>query len=140
MNFNDSYLRLYQHLKLLPPGSPEFMRKLLAFSSALEKLFPKEFHQKMQDLKVVDLMKDLNSAGGEMVKQIDQFHLNPQTKTIEVILNKETLSAPIVDINKFIENNLNLKPNQADYWLVLSYLTRMENFELFQITHGLILS
>lgn len=139
MNFNDAYSKLHIQIKLLPPGGPDFIKQLLAYSSVLEKLFPVEFKQKLIELNLTKLIEDMNSAAGEMVKEIDYFNLNPNSKTIEVVMGPDSISAPIVDIKNFIETELKLNPSSPDYWFTLSYLTRIENFELFQITHGIIL-
>ena len=84
-------------------------------------------------------MNDMNLTAGEMVKQVDSFSLNPETRTIEVTLGDDTLASPIVDLRDYIVNKLSLEADSQKYLIALSFLSRTENFELFQITHALIL-
>jgi hypothetical protein len=139
MNFNIFYAKLKNQLSQLDPQSSDYGKQILAFSSVIEKLYPKEFKKKLDDLKITKLLEDLNSAGGEMVKNVDSFNLDPQNRTIEVSLSNEKLQGPLVDLQKFIQNKLNLKPEHEDYLLALSYLSRTHIFQLFQIVQGLIL-
>lgn len=139
MNFNIFYSKLKKQLAGLDTQSEDYGKQVLAFSSVVEKLYPKEFKKKMDDLKVSKLLEDLSAAGGEMVKNVDSFHIDPHNKTIEVTLSDERLQGPLVDLQKFMQTKLSISPNHEDYLLVLSYLSRNHVFQLFQIVHGLIL-
>jgi hypothetical protein len=139
MEFNLFYSKLKAQLATLDPQSLDYGKQVLAFSSVVEKLYPQELKQKLETLQVSQLLQDLSQAGGEMVKQVDFFHLDPQTKTIKVVLNDETLQGPLVDLPQFIQNSLHLNPDHEDYLLVLSYLSRTHIFQLLQIVYGLIL-
>ena len=139
MNYTELSSKIFTHLKTLPGQSPTFMKHLLAYSTVLEKMHPQEFSLKMKELKVAEAMDQMKQVASEMVKQADSFHLNPSTRTIEVSLGEDTISSPIVDVREYITKDLNIEKDSQDYYLVLSYLSRIENFELFQITQALIL-
>lgn len=139
MNFNIFYSKLKAQLASLDSQSEDYGKQVLAFSSVVEKLYPKEFKSKLDDLKINKLLEDLSSAGGEMVKKVDSFTLDPQSRTITVSLSDELLQGPLVDLTKFIKNELQIKPDHEDYLLVVSYLSRNHVFQLFQIVYGLIL-
>lgn len=139
MDFNTFYSKLKAQLSSLDPQSLDYGKQVLAFSSVVEKLYPQELQAKLDHLKVNKLLQDLSEAGGEMVKQVDFFHLDPHSKTIKVVLNDETLQGDLVDLQGFIQTNLGITPDHEDYLLVVSYLSRTHIFQLLQIVYGIIL-
>ena len=139
MNYQETSNKIYNHLKTLPVQSSTFMKHLLSFSTVLEKLHPQEFNNKMKELKIDEVMKEMMSTAGEMIKQSDSFNLNPANRTIEVTLGEDTISSPIVDLREYLTETLKIEKDSENYYLALSYFSRTENFELFQITQALIL-
>ena len=139
MNYNEVEKKLYDQVLSSKDDALKYMKSILSFSSVLEKMFPKEFNEKMTQLGVLSLMKDLYESAGEMIKAVENFQLNTADKTIEVNLDGMKLCSPIVDINDYIQNNLKIEKDTVDYLLVLSFLSRTENFEMFQITQAIIL-
>ena len=139
MNYLEVEKKLYDQVLASKDEPLKYMKSILSFSSVLEKLYPKEFNEKMTKIGVLSLMKDLYDSAGVMIKEIENLQLNVEDKTIEVNMDGMKLCSPIVDLSEYIEKNLGLDKTSIDYLLVLSFLSRTENFEMFQITQAIIL-
>lgn len=138
-SYKEAEDKIFNYLQTQDKKSPTYLKSLLSFSSVLEKLFPKEFDDKMMLLGVKELMSESYATAGEMIKKSDTYYLNPYKRTIEVNLGDEKIESPIIELQDFMKSVLKLKEDTVDYLLVLSYLSRIENFELFQITQAIIL-
>ncbi len=139
MDFNTFSQKIYAHLLSLDETSPIFLKSLLSYSSILEKNYPNEFKSKLKEIGILEIMDKMVEHAGEMVKLSDSFHLNPIQKTIEISLGEEQLVSPLIDLKSYLSNDLGLVEKTEDYFIALSYLSRLENYELFQITHAIIL-
>lgn len=139
MTYLEVEKKLYDQVLASKDEPLKYMKSILSFSSVLEKLYPKEFNEKMKKIGVLSLMKDLYDSAGVMIKEIENFQLNVEDKTIEVNMDGMKLCSPVVDLGEYIEKNLGLDKTSVDYLLVLSFLSRTEHFEMFQITQAIIL-
>lgn len=137
MNFLETKTKLYNHLITLDKSSEEYARKLLAYSSVLEKMFPVEFNQLVQKAEVSVKMILLNQVAMDMIKELDRYNINPELKTIEVFMDDQTLTAPLINLPEYIKNNFKYDTDE-DFLFILSFLVRMNNFEIIQIAECII--
>lgn len=137
MNFLETKTKLYNHLITLDKSSEEYARKLLAYSSVLEKMFPVEFNQLIVKSEVSAKMNLLNQVAMDMIKELDRYNINPELKTIEVFMDNQTLTAPLINLPEYIQNNFKYDADE-DFLFILSFLVRMNNFEIIQIAECII--
>lgn len=137
MNFIETNTKLYNHLISLNPDSQEYARKLLAYSSVVEKMFPQEFHQLMVQSQVSQKMEVLSKVSMDMITELDRYQIDSDLKEIKVFMDNQTLTAPLIDLKDYIRKNFKIE-KESDYLMILSYLVRINNFEIIQIAECII--
>lgn len=106
-------------------GQSDFENKVLAFSSALEKLFPKDFNQTLETLKVKEKLEKMNDKASEIISQ-NQFSVNLEDKTISLNVNDEETKVELIDLKSFIEQEFETSEGAFDFYLIYGFLLRPE--------------
>lgn len=106
-------------------GQSDFESKVLAFSSALEKLFPKDFNQTLETLKVKEKLEKMNEKASEIISQ-NQFSVNLEEKTISLNVNDEETKVELIDLKSFIEQEFETSEGAFDFYLIYGFLLRPE--------------
>ena len=106
-------------------GEADFESKIIGFSQALEKLFPKAFFQTLDDLKVKEKLELANDKASEIISQ-KQFSINLEEKTIKVIVNEKEVVTPLIDLKDYIEKEFETSEGAFDFYLVYGFLLRTD--------------
>lgn len=134
MNFEELLKKLILKIKEEESNKDSYVKVLLSFSSVLEKLHPIEFNRKKEEIGLDKVENHIISISKDVLSDIDNFEIDYYKNNIEINLEGSKLQSDLFDLSEYIENTMNLNKNSDDYLIALSFLSRRENFDMFQIT------
>jgi hypothetical protein len=117
--------------------SEDKQRDLLLFlkngASALIKLYPEDFQNLLKERNIAFKVKHLSEVAEIMDSELESYKIDDSSGKLAIKLQDNIIiQESLFDIGKFLQDRLNIKPEDDYFYLFLGFFCEEKNYEIAQ--------